>query len=1141
MKHMRYLLLTGLLMTLWVGLVLNQPVTWAQAEPIPSPLAAFKANWWQKEDRFTPLEATSTSTPPISAAAVDSAEDWWLLVHQSYRDGNWEIYRGTVANNSPQRLTNNNARDISPRISPDNTHILFVSDRDGNNELYLMQADGANQMRLTNTAYDEASPIWSPDGKRIVYVAYPKNNPDIYIMNADGTDPHPILAGATNDLYPSWSPDGNRIVFVRAVDDTYGELWIMNADGSGAYAIALGLRYASHPQWSPDGAQIAFDYDSDGNYFNDLALINSDGSGLHSEINSGVFAMYDEYAMGGWTPDGKSLLFSQIAYGWNGQNFFIDWIALTIRCVRAPGQFCADIQTGSSLDYSPDVRSLDSWPPTSKVQPLPPYTRKPAIPVSWSGNDIGPAGIAGYKIYYRTEYETDWTEWFYNVTEQSAQLYNAPNNKIYFSSQAYDRADNQETWNPNKDSDAVTTPFSWILSGQLTDVRGLPRPQRNLAIQPSALNPVKTNVRGEFNAILAEGGDYTLNTATKVTVNIDRYRVLYLHPATNLLQNGSFEDATLTNWKASASPVDLNWETPASGLKSVRLGIPCRGPCLAQITTNDAITNLQLTQAVVLADPNDDVHLLAKQNQSSLFYQHRTPTGLWEQPLILVNDSGLTGFQAVIDPLSNLWVVWLVKNSFNDETFLYYSKRLPTGVWSSPAFIVKGTQPLLAADPKGGLHILYYCSTSDCTQATVMHRYLASNGVWGNDTILDSIEPYTGNSISGFALAVTPDSVLHVVWIQTGAYGMNTLYYQKRWANGKWSVREKSDEFIDQNSFYKSQQLLADRNGNLHLYTSRNSLGYYMYKAVDANWLTPEIIDPSMNTFASRSLLLDAAGTVHFLTPIFGDQAGFYRYRRQGQIWSDLQSISQLGSYYEYTSMAAGSANTLYMVGSQSYSGPSVLYGTLHATATFTSAISQTVTIPADLPHPTLSFLYALDGGAGQSRFDVAITHNLTVTQDMTTTQTVTATQIFSDATNTPWRLGWSDLTPWQGQTVTITFAIHQVAGEPAFRVMLDDIWLGAWQTPVITTVTPEQVESGHAATLVITGENFKDIAAVRLGETLLSNVRILDEQTLQADLPASIGPGVWDMWIIKSDGDTSVHPNAIRVGKQLFMPFMAR
>ena len=52
---------------------------------------------------------------------------------------------------------------------PDKALILFESTRDGNSEIYVMRADGTAQRRLTDNPAAEHHPEWSPDGSMIAF------------------------------------------------------------------------------------------------------------------------------------------------------------------------------------------------------------------------------------------------------------------------------------------------------------------------------------------------------------------------------------------------------------------------------------------------------------------------------------------------------------------------------------------------------------------------------------------------------------------------------------------------------------------------------------------------------------------------------------------------------------------------------------------------------------------------------------------------------------------------------------------------------------------------------------------------------------------------------------------------------------
>jgi TolB protein len=220
-----------------------------------------------------------------------------LIVFDSHRDGNLEIYVMNADGTGQTNLTNNPARDSQATCSPDGRRIAFVSERDGNSDVYVMNTDGTGQTNVTNDpAYDDL-PVWSPDGRRIAFVrrSISGGGPVIYVMNADGTD-HTLLAEVPGLDGFAWSPDGGRIAFT-ALRGENGEIYVMNSDGSARTRLTEGsARYAS-PSWSPNGRRLAFVFSN-----NQLYVMNADGTGL-ARLTNGRADLR-------WSPDGRRIVFS---------------------------------------------------------------------------------------------------------------------------------------------------------------------------------------------------------------------------------------------------------------------------------------------------------------------------------------------------------------------------------------------------------------------------------------------------------------------------------------------------------------------------------------------------------------------------------------------------------------------------------------------------------------------------------------------------------------------------------------------------------------------------------------------------------------------------------------------------------------
>ena len=64
--------------------------------------------------------------------------------------------------------------------------IVFESTRDRNAEIYVMDADGSGVTNLTNHPASDVTPACSPDGKQIAWVTDREGKFQIYVMDADG-------------------------------------------------------------------------------------------------------------------------------------------------------------------------------------------------------------------------------------------------------------------------------------------------------------------------------------------------------------------------------------------------------------------------------------------------------------------------------------------------------------------------------------------------------------------------------------------------------------------------------------------------------------------------------------------------------------------------------------------------------------------------------------------------------------------------------------------------------------------------------------------------------------------------------------------------------------------------------------------
>jgi tricorn protease len=169
-----------------------------------------------------------------------------MLRHPTYSKGKVAFsYLGDiwVANENGSdilRLTDNTAREIYPRFSPDGNWIAFSSNRDGNYDVYVVPATGGKPKQLTFHSADDNVVGWSADGKRVMFSSvrakgvFP-NVATLFEVSVEGGTEQPIPTdwGAT----ASYSPDGAKLAFMRhpAVwsrkhyRGAYaGDLWVMD-------------------------------------------------------------------------------------------------------------------------------------------------------------------------------------------------------------------------------------------------------------------------------------------------------------------------------------------------------------------------------------------------------------------------------------------------------------------------------------------------------------------------------------------------------------------------------------------------------------------------------------------------------------------------------------------------------------------------------------------------------------------------------------------------------------------------------------------------------------------------------------------------------------------------------------------------
>lgn len=1064
-------------------------------------------------------------------ASVTAAIDWHYLVYQAYINNNWEIVLSNANGSNPLNLTQHSAPDARPALNPAATTIVFNSGRDGDSEIYTMDTIGGSLTQLTvNTASDFGA-NWSPNGSLLVFVSNRSGNYEIYTMNSDGAIQTKLTANGQDNGAPSWSPDGLKIVWRKCISDTNCSIWIMNADGSGSQALTSAIPYLGTPVFSPDGNSIGFDGDVDGDSWNEVAVLTLSTKEIKALVDP---AYSNDYFMNDWSADGGWILYTKIVYTIQNNQLYIQSSALMRYSLTGP---IVGIPSPYLIPMGGNWQLADRLPPSTNVVPLPDLGPANGFLVSWSGIDPGPSGIETFDVQYIVDETDPWMNWLSDTSNQSGVFQGQADHTYTFRVRARDRAGNLGGWNTNLPGQ--TRVYTFQLSGVITDNRGNPFPFSMPDVNPAPILSPVSNWNGRYQIYLQAAGIHSLNFQKmgyqpllnlNLDINADTNRNDYLAPQNNILQNGGFENnGTLSGWQYISLDAKAEITTEShTGSQAARLGNGCLEPCLG---APEKLSKFGYG-ATMAYDKQGVLHFLyfnEKDNlgitKYGLYYRQRSPAGIWsaESYIAPVSNDFETGIDMVIAPDGKLMVTfsYYVSGWYH----LFYIERSPDGIWSPAEAIGEGGgYPHMALDPQGTLHMTYQYHSGISTY------YLTRSfgGVWSTPV------HFTISTGLTSAIAVDAFGTIHML-IPGGGYLGTQVYYYQISPSGVWSqpvLVTPPGYSISQ----RSVSLAVEPNGRLHAFMS----GIYSTRDLIGNWSPAENFGVG---YTRGDITVDKQGVVYFFMDNNATNKAAYIVRgadgklllnqtfpnysvmadeNKGEILIDPQGNTNLA--------LCGSIGDISQWGVYFFGAPKASYSG-------NASVSQQVIIPSEMNSPTLSFEYSLKPDANPNN---PVLH-VNVVEIITDTQQVQTTEVFTAATTRGWEMGWADLSRWTGKNITVTFSLTQFQGQIQQLLLLDDVSLGSWLTPVIQKVNPAILNLNFTQVITISAQNIFSGTVMEAGNDAFGQVTMLDSHTLKVILPPVNSPGLREIWLRNPGGQRSLLPYILIFGKPFFLPIINR
>ena len=122
-----------------------------------------------------------------------------------------------------------------PAISPDGSMIAFAFQGD----IWVIPSKGGKAERITNNDAYDVSPVWSPDGKNIAFGSDRHGNMDVFIMPGTGGTPRRLTYHSSGEIPSAFSHDGSSIYVSTHIQDSPKNSQFPSGGMGELYAISV--------------------------------------------------------------------------------------------------------------------------------------------------------------------------------------------------------------------------------------------------------------------------------------------------------------------------------------------------------------------------------------------------------------------------------------------------------------------------------------------------------------------------------------------------------------------------------------------------------------------------------------------------------------------------------------------------------------------------------------------------------------------------------------------------------------------------------------------------------------------------------------------------------------------------------------